>query len=231
MQLLAYTVVHGTTGSLTHWARPGIKPAFSWILVGLVTAEPWRELWKYFMVHVGSGFLRRVFSLDFLGWLGPWEPTATSLKLSNHSCHSHTLQVTKWWLTKIWLPFPFKSLSLLLPLAEKFSLIPYISAWLASKLITQDPSWASLSQSDHPWAKIESFSISFFFCIFIAITIFFNTIIISLLRNWMDNFSPFPQEPVTIAFWCFIHIATLIFGNKSLYRFSFIGKKIQYSNI
>ena len=31
-----YTTAHGNTGSLTHWARPGIEPASSWILVGFV---------------------------------------------------------------------------------------------------------------------------------------------------------------------------------------------------
>ena len=31
-----YTTTHGSTGSLTHWARPGIKPTTSWILVGLI---------------------------------------------------------------------------------------------------------------------------------------------------------------------------------------------------
>ena len=30
---LAYTTAHGNAGSLTHWVRPGIKPASSWILV------------------------------------------------------------------------------------------------------------------------------------------------------------------------------------------------------
>ena len=39
-----YTTVHGNTGSLTHWARKGIKPASSWILVGFVSTEPWWEL-------------------------------------------------------------------------------------------------------------------------------------------------------------------------------------------
>ena len=29
---------------LTHWARPGIKPTFSWILVGFITSEPQWEL-------------------------------------------------------------------------------------------------------------------------------------------------------------------------------------------
>ena len=31
-----YSTAHGNTGSLTHWARPGIKPTSSRILVGLV---------------------------------------------------------------------------------------------------------------------------------------------------------------------------------------------------
>ena len=31
-----YTIAHGNTGSLTFWARPGIKPTSSWILVRFV---------------------------------------------------------------------------------------------------------------------------------------------------------------------------------------------------
>ena len=31
-----YTTLHGNTRSLTHWARPGIKPETSWFLVGFV---------------------------------------------------------------------------------------------------------------------------------------------------------------------------------------------------
>ena len=31
-----YTTVHSNAGSLTHWVRPGIEPASSWILVGFV---------------------------------------------------------------------------------------------------------------------------------------------------------------------------------------------------
>ena len=34
------TTAHGNTGSLTHRARPGIKPESSWILVGFPTTEP-----------------------------------------------------------------------------------------------------------------------------------------------------------------------------------------------
>ena len=34
-----YTITHGKARSLTHLAGPGIKPASSWILVGLITAN------------------------------------------------------------------------------------------------------------------------------------------------------------------------------------------------
>ena len=35
---------HSNTGSLSHWARPGIEPTSSWIVVGLITAQPQWEL-------------------------------------------------------------------------------------------------------------------------------------------------------------------------------------------
>ena len=38
------TTAHGNTGSLCHWARPGIKPISSGILVGFITTEPQWEL-------------------------------------------------------------------------------------------------------------------------------------------------------------------------------------------
>ena len=38
------TTAQGNTGSLTHSARPGIKPTSLWILVRFVTAEPQWEL-------------------------------------------------------------------------------------------------------------------------------------------------------------------------------------------
>ena len=39
-----YTIAHSNSGSSTHWARQGIKPSSSWILVGFITIEPQREL-------------------------------------------------------------------------------------------------------------------------------------------------------------------------------------------
>jgi len=41
---VTYTTAHGNTRSLTHWARPGIKPATSWFLVRFISAMPRQEL-------------------------------------------------------------------------------------------------------------------------------------------------------------------------------------------
>ena len=39
---------------LNHWARPGIKPANSWLLLGFVSTVPPRKLLKQFFYHVQS---------------------------------------------------------------------------------------------------------------------------------------------------------------------------------
>ena len=41
---VAYTTANGNARFLTHWVRPGIKPASSWILVRFISNEPWQEL-------------------------------------------------------------------------------------------------------------------------------------------------------------------------------------------
>ena len=40
----AYTTAHGNARSLMPWARPGMEPASSWVIVGFITTEPWQEL-------------------------------------------------------------------------------------------------------------------------------------------------------------------------------------------
>ena len=45
---MTYTTARGSTGSLTHWVRPGIEPTCSWMLVRFVSAEPRRECWVFF---------------------------------------------------------------------------------------------------------------------------------------------------------------------------------------
>ena len=41
---MTYTTAPGNAGSLTHRVKPGMEPAFSWILVGFVTSKPRLEL-------------------------------------------------------------------------------------------------------------------------------------------------------------------------------------------
>ena len=43
---------HSNTGSLTHWLRPGIKPASSWVLVRFITTElQWELLTSFFFFN------------------------------------------------------------------------------------------------------------------------------------------------------------------------------------
>ena len=47
-----YTTAYSNarSGSLTHWARPGMEPASSWKVVRFVSAEPWWEL-PFFLIN------------------------------------------------------------------------------------------------------------------------------------------------------------------------------------
>ena len=65
LQLPGYATAHSNTGSLTHWVRPGIKPATSWLLVGFDSTVPQRELrdihfsnnsFFFFKVPIHNGF-------------------------------------------------------------------------------------------------------------------------------------------------------------------------------
>ena len=44
IRAVTYTTAHSNTGPLTHWARPGIEPASSWIPVRFTSMAPQREL-------------------------------------------------------------------------------------------------------------------------------------------------------------------------------------------
>ena len=86
-QLPAYTTATATPGLscvcalhhsswqrwiLTHWARPGIEPASSWILVGFVSAVPQRELRHYRL-------LKKLSELMGIAFKNPAELTDTFL--------------------------------------------------------------------------------------------------------------------------------------------------------
>ena len=46
IRVVAAGLYHTNARSLTHWARPELKPATSWSLVKFVSAEPRWELWN-----------------------------------------------------------------------------------------------------------------------------------------------------------------------------------------
>ena len=49
-----YTTAHSNARSLTHWAKPGIIPASSWILVRFLSAEPQWELLNIFFKKIAG---------------------------------------------------------------------------------------------------------------------------------------------------------------------------------
>ena len=70
---------HGNARSLTHWERSGIKPTSLWILVGFVTAQPWRELLTWAFLHCFLYVEVRV-SCVFWFWAMPLQPSWAVLR-------------------------------------------------------------------------------------------------------------------------------------------------------
>ena len=44
------TTAHGNTRSLIHWERPGIEPTTSWFLVRFISAVPWWEFQRVYLL-------------------------------------------------------------------------------------------------------------------------------------------------------------------------------------
>jgi len=78
---VTYTTAHGNAGSLSHWVRPGIKPASSCMLFRFVSAEPWREfhellisyLWDRVPVYLSWLLFSVLLMLWHLGPCWPWK--------------------------------------------------------------------------------------------------------------------------------------------------------------
>ena len=64
---VTYTTAHNqlTTGSLTHWARLGIKLASSWMLVRFISNEPWWEL-RMFLILLNYYSLQKIKMVYFM---------------------------------------------------------------------------------------------------------------------------------------------------------------------
>ena len=69
---VTYTTAHGNMGSLTHWARLGMEPESSWVLVKFLSTEPWQEppkiifLWNVSLLNVWGSALPSI--IKFFAW-------------------------------------------------------------------------------------------------------------------------------------------------------------------
>ena len=71
-----YITVHGNARSLTHWEKPQIETASSWLLVGFVTTEPWWEILMNDLWYCGGGVGDLITS-------GFWNPNSHLTFLNN----------------------------------------------------------------------------------------------------------------------------------------------------
>ena len=78
---VTYTRAHSNIRSLSQWARPGIKPASSWVLVGFITTEPqWELLMFNFFEESPNYFPQRLDHFTF-------PPAITNVPISSHPLH------------------------------------------------------------------------------------------------------------------------------------------------
>ena len=97
LQLSAYTTAHSNTGSLTHWARPGIEPTFSWILLGFVSIAPWLELLEHLLDSDCSSLEGREQQVSWEGWpLTSWHCCKNLEGLSKNSLRPSTERNYGW---------------------------------------------------------------------------------------------------------------------------------------
>ena len=92
---VTYTTAHSSAQFLIHWARPRIKPASSWILVGFVSFEPWWELHEIKIFK--DTLLRRILNIQKSREIGSISTTnsflatiVNKLSLASFITHIHT---------------------------------------------------------------------------------------------------------------------------------------------
>ena len=117
---------------LTHWARPGIGPTSSWILVGFVTAEPQCELLSQDFLNFTCALVLACFHpvclghswpllfwklMFFSSWKWSWINLKITLTLSFLCSHSSTTVILNWtsWTSPLIILTRFLFFSLLLP--------------------------------------------------------------------------------------------------------------------
>ena len=67
---VTYTTAHGNAESLTHWAKPGIEPLSSWILVGFLNcwATKGTPRYLYFFKAAWCSIIFTYHTLSFIRW-------------------------------------------------------------------------------------------------------------------------------------------------------------------
>ena len=94
-----YTTGHSNAGSVTHWTRPGITPASSWIPVRFVSAEPWRALQvKIIFKHVEFQTNIPVEMAKEHSNLSP----ETGIKFWMEDTDGRGMLLLSWWYWKVW---------------------------------------------------------------------------------------------------------------------------------
>ena len=108
-----YTTAQGNSGSLTHWARTGIKPTSSWILVGFVSYVSQQELplqiFLIIILRYSWLFVNSTILFSLLLRLLDGTRAASNLRLTNP--HNRGKTLVRILVNPLWITMFFSSLA------------------------------------------------------------------------------------------------------------------------
>ena len=97
---MTYTTAHGSTRSLTYWARPEIEITSSWILVGFVCTVPQWELWNLMYCDIFSGEVKTcvhwLHKQMFIAVLFMLDTDSNNPNVQNHVSGKHPGTCIQW---------------------------------------------------------------------------------------------------------------------------------------
>ena len=92
-----YTIAHSSVGSPTHWVRPGMEPASSWIQIWFVSDEPQQQLVRmcldFHWIPAGYFYL----GIDF--WVDSLVDSSFFFFPHLKMCHFILISMIFWWET------------------------------------------------------------------------------------------------------------------------------------
>ena len=96
-RVCTYTTAHSSARSLIHWARPGIEPAISWLLVVFVSLAPrWEHLEILIYKEDGAGVVWYSLFLITGGHHDPWIYWGGSTRAGGVNSWTTTLRCDPW---------------------------------------------------------------------------------------------------------------------------------------